>query len=163
SAPVIVTAAACGSSRDPETASSRVNGVTNSGSALMLAWPVGTVLATPFTRIVPLVRSEKRGVNLEAVFVVPSIPKSTDPKSTRVAPGPNWVRVIASLFQKMLLNSATGLAKSGRVAAVGYCAVYRGSDCHSGSFASAPRPAERAQVSAGGAGVMHEFSEAPVV
>src|SRR5262249_26847006 len=36
-----------------------------------------------------------------------------NPASTRVAPGPNWLRVIASLFQKMLLNSAVGLEKPG--------------------------------------------------
>src|SRR5262249_16009836 len=56
-----------------------------------------------------------------------------NPASTRVAPGPNWLRVIASLFQKMLLNSAVGLEKpgdpAGRVA------------WNSGSFASGPRPA----------------------
>src|SRR5215470_9778634 len=64
-----------------------------------------------------------------------------NPWSTRVAPGPNWSSVIASLFQKMLLNSAVGLEKSGRVAAFGYCATYRGSVCQSGSFASLVSPA----------------------
>ena len=33
--------------------------------------------------------------------------------STSVAPGPNWSKVNALLFQKMLLNSAIGLEKSG--------------------------------------------------
>src|SRR5262249_61876423 len=56
-----------------------------------------------------------------------------NPASTRVAPGPNWLRVIASLFQKMLLNSAAGLEKSGDPA--GRAAW------NSGSFASAPGPA----------------------
>src|SRR5258705_11586344 len=56
-----------------------------------------------------------------------------NPASTRVAPGPNWLRVIASLFQKMLLNSALGLEKSG--APAGRVAW------NSGSFASEPRPA----------------------
>src|SRR5262245_15391788 len=56
-----------------------------------------------------------------------------NPWSTRVAPGPNWLRVIASLFQKMLLNSAVGLEKSG--APAGRAAW------NSGSFASEPRPA----------------------
>ena len=35
------------------------------------------------------------------------------PWSTSVAPGPSWSSVKALLFQKMLLNSATGLEKSG--------------------------------------------------
>src|SRR5580765_2694800 len=41
----------------------------------------------------------------------------------------------------MLLNNASGLEKSGRVDAVGYCAAYRLSDCHTVSFASDDRPA----------------------
>src|SRR5262249_25250459 len=43
-----------------------------------------------------------------------------NPASTRVAPGPNWLRVIASLFQKMLLNSAVGLEKPGDPAGRGW-------------------------------------------
>src|SRR5215472_16266102 len=56
-----------------------------------------------------------------------------NPASTRVAPGPNWLKVIASLFQKMLLNSAVGLEKCG--APAGRLAW------NSGSFASVARPA----------------------
>src|SRR5215467_12374197 len=56
-----------------------------------------------------------------------------NPASTRVAPGPNWLSVIASLFQKMLLNSAVGLEKWG--APAGKVAW------NTGSFASAARPA----------------------
>src|SRR5262245_3966743 len=77
------------------------------------------------------------------------------PASTKVAPGPNWLRVIASLFQKMLLNRAAGLEKSG--APAGRVAW------NSGSFASEPRPAECPQVVDGGVGVMHEFSDDAVV
>src|SRR5262245_30081564 len=80
-----------------------------------------------------------------------------NPLSTRVAAGPNWLRVIASLFQKMLLNSATGLEKSGDPA---------GSDAwKTGSLASAARPAECPQgiVGGDGGGVTHEFSDVPVV
>src|SRR5262249_40903181 len=63
------------------------------------------------------------------------------PLSTSVAPGPNGPSVIASLFQKMLLNSATGFEKSGRVVAFGYCATYAGALCQAGSFLSLVRPA----------------------
>src|SRR5262249_53735109 len=56
-----------------------------------------------------------------------------NPASPRVAPGPNWLRVIASLFQKMLLNTGVGLEKSGDPA--GRLAW------NTGSFASAARPA----------------------
>src|SRR5258706_10219325 len=81
----------------------------------------------------PLVNVEKRGVKLSPLFVVPRTSKSMNPASTRVAPGPNWLRVIASLFQKMLLNSALGLEKPGAPAGRGAW--------NSGSFASEPRPA----------------------
>src|SRR5215472_11653841 len=78
-----------------------------------------------------------------------------NPASTRVAPGPNALRVIASLSQKMLLNSAVGLEK---------CAALAGREAwNSGSLASEPRPAECPQVVAGGVGVMHEFSDDAVV
>src|SRR5262245_56841975 len=79
-----------------------------------------------------------------------------NPLSTRVATGPNWLRVKASLFQKMLLKSATGLEKSGAPA---------GSDVwNTGSLASAARPAECPQGIVGGSGgVMQEFSDVPVV
>jgi hypothetical protein len=51
-----------------------------------------------------------------------------EPLIDQGAPGPNWSTVIASLFQKMLLNSATGFEKSG--APAGSVAW------NSGSFAS---------------------------
>ena len=41
--PVIVTAATCGSSREPDTVSSSANGSTNNGSSpIRLPWPAGT-------------------------------------------------------------------------------------------------------------------------
>src|SRR5215469_1089978 len=55
------------------------------------------------------------------------------PLSVSAAPGPNWVSVIASLFQKMLLNNATGFEKCG--APAGSIAW------NAGSFASLVRPA----------------------
>ena len=93
---VSVTAAVCGSSRDPVTVSSEVIpiGFTKSGSALMLPWPAGTARSTPFgPRSWPLVRSEYRGVNVSALFVVPWISRSMTPWLTSVAPGPGWSSV----------------------------------------------------------------------
>ena len=141
---MIVTAAVCGSSRDPDTVSSSVNGVTNAGlEPIRLPWPPGTACCTPSgPRIWPLVRSEYRGTKVSALFVVPCTSKSMNPWFTSVAPGPNPVRVNALLFQKMSLNWATGREKSGRVAAFGYCATYRASFCHSGSLPSDASPAE---------------------
>src|SRR5690348_16754091 len=131
------------------------------------SWPVDVpdpqLVAVGGESVFAAVRSEKRGLNVsehapdagQLVGVVPRISKSMKPWSTSVAPGPNWSSVIASLSQKMLLNSARGCENPGRVAAFGNCVVYRESVCQSGSFASVPRPAAWGTPSA-------EFSDEPV-
>src|SRR5882757_11066397 len=100
-------------------------GFTNTGLLLMFPWPAGGACSTPFgpSMVFPAVRSEYRGVNVSALFVVPCTSKSMLPCETSVAPGPGWLRVYAVLVRKMLLNSATGLEKSGRVAGFGYWAT----------------------------------------